>query len=163
VPAIKRSVRFGDPRLPPRFWNKVHASKSGCWLWTAYIHPEGYGQYNPTRERPVMAHRVSYLALVGPINAQTIDHLCRVRHCVNPRHLEPVSMRENNLRGISPMARNARKLACVNGHPFNEANTYFHVNPRGWTERHCRVCNNDRCRVRRRKVGNIPPSRWRKP
>jgi len=150
VPAIKRSVRFGDPRLPQRFWDKIRVSKSGCWLWTACVHHEGYAQYNPTHGWPVLAHRYVYLSLVGKINAQTIDHLCRTRHCVNPNHMEPVSIRENNLRGVSVMARNARKRACQNGHPFNEANTRFFVRGRsGLVNRACRACDRNRTRSRR--------------
>jgi hypothetical protein len=67
-----------------------------------------------------LAHRVIYEYLVGPIpDGLSIDHLCRVRHCVNPAHLEPVTHRENVLRGQAPTAVNGRKTRCKRGHEFN--------------------------------------------
>lgn len=67
-----------------------------------------------------MAHRVAYELLIGPIPAgMTLDHLCRNRLCVNPVHLEAVTNRVNILRGTSPAAIHARKVACPNGHPYS--------------------------------------------
>ncbi len=104
-----------------------------CHLWIGSIHAEGYGVYSD-----VLAHRIVYELTLGPIPAGlTLDHLCRVRPCVNPRHLEPVTLAVNVLRGESLPARNARKTHCPKGHPYDASNTY--VNPRtGW--RLCRAC-----------------------
>jgi hypothetical protein len=83
------------------------------------------------------AHRYAYELLVGPIaSGLVLDHLCRNPGCVNPKHLEPVTDRENTRRGISSAAENAKKTHCYRGHPFDERNTY--VNLKG--KRACREC-----------------------
>jgi hypothetical protein len=87
-----------------RFWDKVQdrPKGEGCWLWEGAINSQGYGNFWDG-VRFVKAHRFAYECLIGEIpEGLTIDHLCRVRHCVNPSHLEPVTMRENFLRGDRP-------------------------------------------------------------
>lgn len=126
---------------PDVFWAKV--DKTGqCWLWTACKNRAGYGQIRYRNEK-WLAHRLSYVMLVGPIpEGQVIDHLCRVPACVRPDHLEPVTQRVNNERGNSVTTANARKTHCPRGHPYDEVNTYW--NGHG---RHCRIClkaKNDR-------------------
>lgn len=99
-PLVRRDVEFGDARLPERFWNKVTFAPTGCWLWTGAAN--GSGGYGVVRVagRDLGAHRVFYDALVGPAPCwQHIDHLCGVRRCVNPAHLEPVTAAENVRRG----------------------------------------------------------------
>ena len=126
-----------------RFWGKVDkGGPGGCWLWTSTMIPDGYGSFrigsrvDGTRRR-VLAHRFAYELLVGPIpEGLTLDHLCRVRRCVNPVHLEPVTGRVNTLRGENPLAKNARKTHCPQGHPYDLLNTY--TDPAG--RRHCRTC-----------------------
>ncbi len=127
-----------------RFWNKVEKTET-CWLWAAYISTNGYGYFN-LDGRPTQAHRVAFELTRGPIpDGLVTDHLCRVRHCVNPDHLEPVTHRENILRGDSPNAHNARKTHCIHGHPFNAENTYVRSNG----NRMCRPCLNRRRRETR--------------
>lgn len=87
-----------------------------------------------------MAHRVSYELHREPIPRGTVlDHLCRHRWCVNPYHLQPVTNRENIMRGEGYFARNGRKTYCVRGHEFGRANTHMY---RG--HRVCRKCRNIR-------------------
>ena len=128
-----------------RFWPKVeftgpvpeHRPDLGsCWLWTGGKNSEGYGRfYDGTRE--VQAHRFAYEFCIGPIpNGLTIDHLCRTHNCVEPLHLEPVTGRENLLRGMGAGAINARKTHCHRGHEFTVANT--RLSEKGW--RYCRAC-----------------------
>lgn len=120
-----------------RFWAKVgyHSRADVCWEWLRYRTPAGYGQFG-VDGKLVLAHRYSYELLIGPIpNGLTLDHLCRNRGCVNPFHLEAVTLKVNCLRGISPSANNARKSLCPQGHPYSEENTYLSKNGR-----QCRIC-----------------------
>lgn len=97
---------------------------------------------------PRFAHRLAYEFSKGLIpEGKTLDHLCRVRHCVNPDHLEPVSRGENVLRGVSPSAINARKTHCSKGHDYNEENTKYLR--RG--NRRCRICHRQ-SEARRQKL-----------
>src|ERR1019366_4519713 len=75
---------------------------TGCWLWTGGLNRGGYGQF--MTPPCTVAHRVAYELFVGPIpEGLQLDHLCRVRSCVNPQHLEPVSQQENIRRGLGGM------------------------------------------------------------
>jgi hypothetical protein len=108
----------------------------GCWLWQGSKNKQGYGQMW-LAGRHMGAHRAAYILFVGPIpEGLFIDHLCGVPACVNPRHLEPVTNRENLLRGPGPAGRHARQTHCKRGHEFTLANT--RISKRG--ERICRAC-----------------------
>lgn len=132
-----------------RFWLKVnrdgpvseHRPDLGrCWLWTNVLDSKGYGRWSPSKHTidEQMAHRRAYVLFIGPIpDGLELDHLCRVRNCVNPSHLEPVTHRENSLRGFSPFAINARKTHCINGHEFTPENT--EITPDGY--RACHICH----------------------
>lgn len=118
---------------------------SVCWIYTGHLSSRGYGQVRVGPERRVTVHRVAYEALVGPIpDGFHVDHLCRTRSCVNPAHLEAVTLRENVLRGVGITARYAAATTCIHGHRFDEANTYTH---RG--KRSCRECKRGQYRAYR--------------
>ena len=75
-----------------------------CWLWTGMLHKDGYG-FGKVDGKMTLMHRWAYKLLVGPIpEGMTLDHTCRVRNCVNPAHLEPVTNGENQNRGLNTYA-----------------------------------------------------------
>lgn len=136
-----------------RFWQFVEEADNGCWEWVGCVKSSGYGIFSLGRRGTAFrAHRVAWSILRGRLSdAQTLDHLCRNRRCVNPAHLDPVSNKENILRGESFSAKNARKTHCQRGHEFTPENISEY---RG--KRRCRACYQmrlvrDRKRVRPRK------------
>jgi hypothetical protein len=141
---MKPYAGFGDERLPERFWRSVVASPSGCWMWAGATTRGGYGHLGMGR-RNQRAGRLAYLRLVGPIpGGLQIDHLCRVRLCVRPDHLETVTpltnMRRSNA-GAAVAASNRRRIkaACVHGHPFTPENTITYSDGR-----RCQTCRRER-------------------
>jgi hypothetical protein len=127
------------------FWSKVALpNEQGCMLWLGSVTTRGYGLLAlPTAGGwvKVAAHRLSYTLTHGPIPmGLVIDHVrangCTNKHCVAPLHLEAVTQRENTLRGRGPVALNARKTHCPQGHPYSPENTY--AEPQGG--RKCRRC-----------------------
>ena len=145
-------ARFGPKPRPilDRFAEKIALADSGCIEWIASTDGTGYGKFmaEPGHNgRMTQAHRWSYEYHVGPIpDGLQLDHLCRNRACVNPDHLEPVSQRENLLRGVGATAMNARKTHCPEGHRYAGPNLY--VNPTTGS-RLCRTCRREHDRKRR--------------
>ena len=137
-------MNYDVRRLPLTFIAKVVINKAtGCWLWTASRHPEGYGAYGVPvgfEWDIVLAHRFAYEARWPIPQGTELDHTCREKLCVNPDHLEAVMHRENVVRGVGPSAVNARKTHCLRGHPLSGANLY--VDGRG--HRTCRACRRER-------------------
>ena len=131
-------------------WHKINKTDS-CWLWTGYK-KQGYGHFDVKRKH-IRAHRLVYEALVKKVpEGLQLDHLCRVRHCVNPRHLEPVTQKVNILRGMGTGAINARKTHCKRGHPFLGKNLRVVIGEKQGGDRVCRECVNFRQRLRRAKA-----------
>ena len=122
---------------------------SGCWIWTAGCVGNGYASMvDQETKKQIVAHRFSYGYFKGTIpDGLELDHTCRVRCCVNPDHLEPVTRKENLHR--SPIWLGNR-TECPHGHAYNAENTYFRKldsSPR------CRVCDRKRhARYRKLRV-----------
>jgi len=126
--------------LPDRFWAKVEKTE-GCWPWRAALHPTGYGAFRLDGKTRA-THRLAYEEMIGPIpEGLTLDHLCRNRACCNPAHLEPVTLAENLLRGMSPPAQNARKTHCPHGHEYGGANLAMKAGAR-----RCLACHREEAR-----------------
>lgn len=130
------AVREAHDDPETRFWRRVEKQADGCWFWTGFP-SGGYGRIRVAGVR-VQAHRYSYELHVGLIpDGLQVDHLCRNRLCVNPDHLEPVTPRQNTLRGNNPSAVTTRTGVCKRGHFMDDANT--RVRPNG--KRECRACS----------------------
>lgn len=129
---------------------------TSCQVWLGCKNDKGYGVISIDGER-YLAHRVAYEAAKGPIpDGLVLDHLCRNPPCVNPDHLEAVTLKENTLRGIGPSAVNARKTHCIRGHRLADENLYFYPSRGG--DRQCRKCGAQR----KAKARRIHPAK-RKP
>lgn len=119
---------------------------SGCWLWLGSVNRDGYACIG---RKHASVHRLMYEARIGPIpEGKQIDHKCRVRSCVNPSHMEPVTALENWRRGASFSVENRAKTSCPSGHPYSGDNLY--VNPNG--RRECRACVRIRDKRRTHRV-----------
>ncbi len=132
-------IPLSTATLPVSFWRRIKVNGGGCWIWCSGKNKDGYGKFTIGRITR-STHRWTYEALVGPIPVGLeLDHLCRVRSCCNPDHLEAVTHRENCSRGTVGHATAARELSkthCPQHHPYDATNTY--VTPAG--RRQCRIC-----------------------
>ena len=137
-----------------RFWKYVSPEpNSGCWLWTGAVQSHGYGHIHSAPDRKwVRAHRLSYEMHKGPIpEGLDLDHKCRVRSCVNPDHLEPVTRIVNLFR--SPIFI-GNKTHCKHGHLFDEKNTRRRTDRPGRICRRCHVLGINKMRAKKRETTN---------
>ena len=139
-------------RCDARDWARVTAliqidDVTGCWDYTGYINPSGYGQTSTSKFGTVheaYVHRIIYTFLRGAIQyGLQLDHTCRNRPCCNPAHLEPVTCKENLIRGVGLCAKNVQKTHCSQGHPLSGSN--LRIKRRRKTSdsvyRQCRICS----------------------
>lgn len=111
-----------------------------CWEWVGYIAPGGYGRFRHFGGKGTLAHRYSYMLHKGQIqDGLVLDHICRNRKCVNPRHLKAVPRGMNATENsFSPCAVNKRKEFCKRGHPLVAENLY--KDGRGFGRGACKTC-----------------------
>ena len=135
-----------NTKILKRFFSKIRIDPSitfngtPCWLWTARIGYDGYGYFS-FEGRDHTAQRISHGMFINRVAPdREVDHLCRVRECANPVHLEDVPPRINKLRGNSPIGKKSRQTHCIYGHEFTADNTYIRM-IKGNPHRYCRQCS----------------------
>lgn len=142
--------RSRHPPLEQRFWPQVEKTDT-CWLWRGWIDKDGYGNIHGFGKQQG-SHRVAWMMLNGAVpDGLVIDHICRVRNCVNPEHLRAITFVQNVMCGEGPCARHKRKTHCTNGHELTEENVHLRG---GGKWRSCRICEraaDKRKRGRRRE------------
>lgn len=123
-----------------RFASKIEITAS-CWNWIAGKISTGYGELK-INGMDLLAHRVSYEIHKGKIpDGLELDHLCRNRICVNPNHLEAVTHKQNNVRGMVGLKTGLKqksKTHCPLGHPYSGDNLY--INNKTY-KRACKKCH----------------------
>jgi len=134
-------TRHGKP-LEVRLFENVSVPSlwGACWPWKGCLNRNGYATLK-VGGKTRAAYKISYVMAYGEIaTGLELDHLCRVRSCVNPLHLEAVTHEVNSLRGESFAATHARQTHCVRGHEFTPANTYMSPARGRRDARRCREC-----------------------
>ncbi len=124
---------------PIAFGAKINKTET-CWLWTGRIEHKGYGTFGQTG-----AHKISFELANGKVpKGLVLDHICRVRHCVNPDHLRIVTRGQNVLENsVSACAINKNKTHCSRGHDFkNHGYTYKSSRYPDKIHRGCYLCRN---------------------
>jgi hypothetical protein len=140
------------PLMPDRFAERFARNVvvfGDCWIWIGNISASGYAIVSTLfmrKRRSFYMHRLSVVASGRDIpEGYQVDHLCSVKRCVNPSHLEPVTLAENVFRGSGITAVNRRKDKCLRGHLFTTENTIIKFNAtKGKTFRLCRACESVR-------------------
>lgn len=125
-----------------RFWSWVNKTDT-CWLWTGSLNNKGYGNFSLNR-KTTKVHRISFFLANGFLKSGLeINHLCQIKSCVNPDHLEEVTSKEN--------IRYSRKRRshCLRGHKLSMDNTLVRVRKDGTVGRECRECSLKRRREKR--------------
>lgn len=115
-----------------RFEAKFTVSPKGCWTWNGPLDRDGYGSFF-FRRLNRRAHRVAWWNARGDIpDGFVINHTCRNRACVNPQHLQCVSVTDNTMKDSTSVAYiNSQKTHCPQGHPYDR---------RYGKQRYCSIC-----------------------
>lgn len=144
-----------------RFWTQIEESPTGCWLWQGSVNDQGYGRVGTggsaggTR---ALAHRWCYEYMIGEVpEGLVLDHVvCNTPRCVNPYHLEPVTLAVNTARahalGVHKAAQEAKrtKPTCKRGHRLEGENLYLPPNGLQRVCKTCRLATDRRYKARQR-------------
>ena len=123
---------------------KLKLDNKGCWIWYGRKNEAGYGLF-----RGRGAHRAVYEMFIGEIpKGLELDHLCKIKDCVNPNHLDLVTREENMRR--ADLSNNGKHLAeaqrikthCPQNHPYIPENIYYEKTSYGGIARRCKICQN---------------------
>lgn len=129
-------MRRKNLSVEERLFSRVEKTET-CWLWVGCKGSNGYAVSAHAGRWRGCVHRWFYEHYKGEIpEGLVIDHLCRVRHCVNPDHLEAVTFKENVMRGVGVSVKMAEKTHCDYGHPLEGENLKLYKG----VERRCRIC-----------------------
>lgn len=133
-------------QINAKFWSNVAIIPfHECWEWIGRSSgKDGYGRFFVGLGKSVRAHQYSFTMQNRAQSGLVIDHICRNRSCVNPRHLRAVTRRTNALENnTGPTAANNQKTHCIRGHLFDLRNTHTRFRS-GNKTRVCRACDNAR-------------------
>jgi hypothetical protein len=149
--------------IEERIWNRVQWKPSpenllrpvlgDCAIWTGSLSPKGYPSqiYDPEIRSLVRVGRWVFEKYIAKLPLDHVpDHLCRVRACINPLHVEAVTTKENGDRGLGVGALNARKLYCPHGHQLVPVSWSG-----GYRKRCCPICNGLTERRRRHQIKGV--------
>lgn len=168
-----RWTRHQDPHITKspfrldheaRFLSKVKKLENGCWEWTAFRSPAGYGKFGMFREQLWLAHRWAYTRWKGPIpEGIQVDHECHNadlscrggpdcphRGCVNPEHLSLKTARQN---AIDSRYRKRDSSKCFNGHPYNRRSLFYYKDG----DKGCLICTHILPKGARMPVWKLKP------
>lgn len=136
-PAKPKHLLKRHKNIVDRVRSKALITPTGCWHWTGAITSAGYGSIL-YKGKTWQAHRLSYELFHGPIlDGLPLDHLCRNRACINPAHLDPVTLHQNALRRVD-----IRPTHCPAGHEYTPSNTIWaESRVPGYKARKCRTCH----------------------
>jgi hypothetical protein len=150
----RASKTTGWDHISSRVRSEDRGYSSPCWIWTGPLHEAGYGRTSvPGVGQRVRIHRLAYETFVGPIpEGLVIDHLCRVRACCNPAHLEAVTSAENIRRGIRSYAGRPWGVPCEHGNNRSACKPCRAAYMRAWYASHPEVARRKRPRSPEYKI-----------
>ena len=140
------AVKFNEKYLIDR---SIPEPNTGCWLWLGSVSQDGYSQVG---KPPWSGHRIAFEVKHGPVpEGMEVDHICRVRCCVNPDHMQPLTHYDNLIKSYRKVSPNSLKTHCPKGHPLDGENLRLKkTSTRLGVSRQCKACERDRYQAKRK-------------